>query len=254
LKRSGDEKHHLLYWSQKGVEPMDHSEAVEQMATERYLLDELSPELRGAFEEHLFDCKECTLDLRAGAAFVDGAKAQLPEIAAHVAASPSRGTDQPAAKKRTWSSWWQPVFAMPAFACLLALIGYQNLETIPTLRSQMSEPRLLHWTSIHAGTRGAASAAVMADRKQGAVLLIELPQDPTYTSFVFDLYDRQNRQVWTKTVGASDAGVSGNGTLSLLIPGAGLQEGAYTIAITGLNAQGERSVIDRHVLDIHFDD
>jgi hypothetical protein len=233
---------------------MDHSEAVEQMATERYLLDELSPELREAFEEHLFDCEECTLDLRSAAAFVDGAKAQLPEIAASIAASPSRGTAQPAAKKRTWSSWWQPAFAMPAFACLLALVGYQNLKTIPSLLSQMSEPRLLHWTSIHAGTRGAASAAVTADRKQGAVLLIELPQDSTYTSLVFDLYDPQNRRVWTNTVSATGAGVSGNGTLSLLIPGAGLQQGAYTIAITGLSAQGERSAIDRQVLDIHFDD
>jgi hypothetical protein len=237
---------------------MDHSEAVEQMATERYLLDELSPELREAFEEHLFDCKECTLDLRSGAAFVDGARAQLPEIATHVAASPSRGTVQPAAKKRarkqSWSSWWQPAFAMPAFACLLALIGYQNLKTIPALRSSMSEPRLLHWTSIHAGTRGAASVALVADRKQGAVLLIELPQGSSYTSFIFDLHDPQNRQVWTKTVSATGAGVGGNGTVSLLIPGAGLQEGAYTIAITGLNAQGERSVIDRQVLGIHFDD
>jgi len=233
---------------------MDHNEAVEQMATERYLLDELSPELREAFEEHLFDCKECTLDLLAGAAFVDGAKAQLPEIAVPVAASPSRGTVQHTAKRRSWPSWWQPAFAMPAFACLLALIGYQNLKTIPTLRSQMSEPRLLHSTSIHAGTRGAASAAVAADRRQGAVLLIELPQDSTYTSFVFDLYDPQNKRVWTHTVSAAGAGVGGNGTLSLLIPGAGLQQGAYTIAITGLNAQGERSVIDRQGLDIHFDD
>ncbi len=233
---------------------MDHNEAVEQMATERYLLDELSPELREAFEEHLFDCKECTLDLRAGAAFVDGAKAQLPEIAAHIAASPSRGTARPAAIKRSWSSWWQPAFTMPAFACLLALVGYQNLKTIPTLRSEMSEPRLLHWTSIHAGTRGAASVAIMADRKQGAVLLIELPEGSTYTSFVFDLYDPQNKQVWTNTVNAAGAGVGGNGTLSLLIPGAGLQQGAYTIAITGVNAQGERSLIERQGLDIHFDD
>jgi hypothetical protein len=95
---------------------------------------------------------------------------------------------------------------------------------------------------------------VTADRKQGAVLLIELPQDSTYTSLVFDLYDPQNRRVWTNTVSATDAGVGGNGTLSLLIPGAGLQQGAYTIAITGLNAQGGRSVIDRQGLDIHFDD
>lgn len=104
------------------------------------------------------------------------------------------------------------------------------------------------------GNPGAGSATVMADRKQGAVLLIELPQDSTYTSFEFDLHDPQNKLAWTKTVSAASAGASANGTLSLVIPGAGLHEGAYTIAITGLNAQGERSAISRQVLDILFDD
>ena len=60
---------------------MNHSEAVQMMATERYLLGELSPELREAFEEHYFDCQECALDLRTEAAFVDAAKAQLPNMA-----------------------------------------------------------------------------------------------------------------------------------------------------------------------------
>ena len=44
---------------------MDHQEAVRQKATERYLLDELDPELRDQFEEHLFDCQDCALDVRA---------------------------------------------------------------------------------------------------------------------------------------------------------------------------------------------
>jgi len=47
---------------------MDHSEAVREMAAERYLLDELEPEAREAFEEHVFDCPECALDLRAARA------------------------------------------------------------------------------------------------------------------------------------------------------------------------------------------
>jgi anti-sigma factor RsiW len=36
---------------------MKHEEAVQQLAIERYLLDELTPELREQFEEHLFDCQ-----------------------------------------------------------------------------------------------------------------------------------------------------------------------------------------------------
>jgi anti-sigma factor RsiW len=64
-----------------GMKKMDHSEAIQQMIAERYLLDELTLDAREAFEEHLFDCPECALDLRAGAAFVEAAKAQLPKLA-----------------------------------------------------------------------------------------------------------------------------------------------------------------------------
>jgi len=90
---------------------MDHSEAVQQMAAERYLLDELSPELRDAFEEHMFDCPECAFDLRAEAAFLSEAKVQLPEV---IASTPTRSSPAPtrkAAKKFNWFFWQQPPFA-----------------------------------------------------------------------------------------------------------------------------------------------
>lgn len=49
---------------------MSHDEAVETFAAEQYLLEELDSRLREEFEEHLFDCQECALDLRAGATFL----------------------------------------------------------------------------------------------------------------------------------------------------------------------------------------
>ena len=49
---------------------MDHTDATRLMATDQYLLNELAPEVRDEFEEHLFGCSECALDLRSGAAFV----------------------------------------------------------------------------------------------------------------------------------------------------------------------------------------
>ena len=49
---------------------MSHDEAVQTLAAEKYLLEELDPSLRDEFEEHVFDCNECSLDLRAGATFL----------------------------------------------------------------------------------------------------------------------------------------------------------------------------------------
>ena len=78
---------------------MDHNEATKQMAAERYLLDELTPELRDAFEEHAFDCPECSVDLRAGATFIGAAKVELPKIAEASAALPKPEIIRPAKKK-----------------------------------------------------------------------------------------------------------------------------------------------------------
>lgn len=49
---------------------MSHDEAVRSFAVEKYLLEELSVKSRDEFEEHLFDCQECALDLRVGATFL----------------------------------------------------------------------------------------------------------------------------------------------------------------------------------------
>ena len=53
---------------------MDHNEALQLQAVEKYVLGQLPPSLRDEFEEHFFDCQECALDVTATAAFVDNAR------------------------------------------------------------------------------------------------------------------------------------------------------------------------------------
>jgi len=226
---------------------MNHEQAVQEMATERYLLDELTPELREAFEEHMFECTECALDVRAGNVFISEAKTQLPELTTRTGAQETARAIPAKAKKAWWSVFAMPAFAALAFAALLAVIAFQNLATIPSLRSAASEPRIIPWSTLHAGTRGAEQAVVQADRKQGAVILIDVPQG--YASYAIDLNDPQGKRFWTQTVTASDAG-----TLSLLIPGAGLKEGSYTLNLAGISSQGARTEIGRRVLDVHFNE
>ena len=250
------------------IQAMNHDEAVQQMATERYILDELPAGLRDAFEEHMFDCPECALDVRTAAAFLQEAKTQLPELTREAAGSPAAAVTK--AKNSWWMRIWQPVFANPAFAApvfaiLLAIVGYQNLVTYPALRSAADEPRLAPTVFLHSGSRGTAHTAVEADRKQGAALLIDAPQPNGYASFLFELRDPQGKLAWnlTKPVAASqngglDGGAgggtgsgAGDETLSLAIPGAGLQEGAYTLIISGITPSGDRTEIERHTLDFH---
>jgi len=219
---------------------MNHDEAVQEMATERYLLDEMSPELREAFEEHMFECTECALDVRSGNVFLSEAKVQLPELTAR--------TGVPAkASKPWWSVFAMPAFAAPAFAALLAVITFQNFSTIPSLRSAATEPRIIAPSFLHADTRGSEPTVVQADRKQGTAVLIDLPQG--YSSYEVGLIDPQGKRFWTKTVTAPEAG-----TLTLSFPGEGLQQGFYTLNLAGISPQGARTELGRRVLDVHLND
>jgi anti-sigma factor RsiW len=56
---------------------MGHDEAVRTLATERYLLGELCPQLRDQFEAHLSDCEQCAFDLWAAETFLRYAKVVL---------------------------------------------------------------------------------------------------------------------------------------------------------------------------------
>ena len=239
---------------------MNHDEAVQEMATQRYLLEELSPEEKDSFEEHMFDCQECAMDVRSAMAFLSEAKAQLPEVTRASAegkepvAAPHGREEEP--KTRWWSRWaipvLRPAIAMPAFAVLLGVIAYQNFSTIPSLRSAATQPRILPWNSLRIETRGGESIEVRADRRQGAVVLIVVSRQPAYVSYVVDLYDLQGRKFWTQTVTAAGDNDGGAETLSLLIPGEGLEQGQYTLNLAGISPQGARTELGRRVLDVHF--
>ena len=236
---------------------MDHSEAVERMAAERYLLDELTPDEREAFEEHLFDCPDCALDLRAGAAFVDEAKVQLPELTADKPALAPTGIPKPAKKQSRWNFWLRPAFAIPAFAALLMVIGYQNLVTFPALRMAAVKPLIAGWVPLHGATRGGTHLPITADRKHGVALPLDLPQaaEPgSYSSYSFDLYDPQGKLVWTGATTPPAEGETASQPLSLVIPGAMLTRGTYAIAISGIASNGQRTVINRYLLDVTLTD
>jgi hypothetical protein len=241
------------------METMDHSEARQEMLAEKYLLNELPPDVRDEFEEHFFDCQECAFDIRAGAAFVDEAKVQLPALTA-VSSPQGSGaglTDKRRHGRFSLSAWWKPlfaspVFAAPVFATLLLVVGYQNLVTYPALRTAATEPRLLPSVALH-GSRGGVRTVVEASRKQGVVLLVDAPEQAAYSTYAVDLYNPQGKLAWTQKISATEIGAE-DGTLTLMIPPAGLMQGSYSLAISGIGPADQRTEIARRGFDIHFND
>jgi Putative zinc-finger len=234
---------------------MEHNEAVEEMATERYLLGELTPDQRDAFEQHFFDCQECALDLRMASTFVEEAKVQLPGLTA----APARtAVEKESGKRRDWFAWmrpaFNPIFAGPVFAALLVIVGYQNLVQVPGLRSEADEPRIARLTSLRGATRGGEAKPVEASHKLGIGLVVDLPQEQVYPSYAFRMYDAQGKAAWSKEASAAIIGGPEAGPVSLEIPGHGLAAGSYTLVIEGIAASGQRTEIQRSALDIHFID
>jgi hypothetical protein len=230
---------------------MNHNEAVEQMTMERYLLSELDSDAREDFEEHLFCCPDCALDSRVANMFIEEARSQLGEIA----------RSQPEAKytgKRDkglagWFSWLRPAFAAPVFAALVAVIGYQNLVTVPALRKAASEPAVIPDAPLSGATRGAMDTTVVAERGRGIAVPVDIPLDPglgTFVSYSFELYNPQGKLAWSGTIPAPAPRSTGDFEISLVMPGGMLKDGEYSVSISGTGAHGESTPIEHYAFNV----
>jgi hypothetical protein len=230
------------------IETMNHSEAVKEMAAERYLLNDLTPDARDAFEEHMFDCTECALDVRSGMSFIGEAKAQLPDISL---GSPAANiTSMPRKQNKEWFSWLRPAFAVPAMAALLLVVGYQNLVTLPALHSAADQPHIVPEAPLAGATRGGGHSSIAADPTNGVALPIDIPVDLTgiYSSFSFALTDPKGKKVWGNSAPAQSA--EHDLQASLVLPGRMLQNGTYTLVVSGVDAKGAQTPVARYVFDI----
>jgi hypothetical protein len=109
---------------------MNHNEATQLGAAEKYVLRELADEQREAFEDHFFNCTECNADVRAAMIFADAAGEVFaePEQAKFFKAEPQ------ASWVTGWFEWFRRFAAAPVAAGLVLLVGYQNIVTIPQAR------------------------------------------------------------------------------------------------------------------------
>ena len=221
---------------------MDHEEAVRQKATERYLLDELDPEVRDQFEDHLFDCEDCALDVRAAAMLVEQSKVILAEPTVH----PVVKTLKPAVAKPGWLAWLRPSLAVPVFAVLLAVIAYQNLVTYPKLTAAVQQPQIGPWASVNVSTRGTATIAIKTHPGEGFGLLVNIPPDTGFVSYAVELYDPGGKLEWS---GPLSAEVADQGR-QIYIPGRNRLPGIYKLAVRGVNAAGESKEISRQSIDL----
>jgi len=229
---------------------MDHTEAVEQYAVEKYLLEELSPEARAAFEEHYFGCEECATDLRAAAVFIAQARKELarPTLVAVADAKPNR-------KIFSFPSLLRPAFAVPAMAAMLLVIGFQNIVTFPHLEQQVaqaSQPRILPSVTLVDGqSRGAEIRTVVAKPHESFLLSVDIPADNRYSRYLCSLYSPSGKMVWQLQIPPSQV----TDTVPIQVPADTTDAGENTLLIQGVTSGSQSAPVDivryRFLLQIH---
>jgi hypothetical protein len=227
---------------------MDHDEAVRQNTTEKYLLDELDAAQRDEFEEHLFDCQECALDVRSAAMFVEQTKVVLGKLPAVGPALAPVASPKVSSVKPGWLAWFRPAFAVPVFALLLIVIAYQNFVVLPHLTQAVNQPQLVPWASVNVSVRGADGTVIKARRGEGFSLLLNLPPENGLASYQADLYNPAGKLEWS---GAISAPAAEQGRI-IYIPGNDRQSGTYTLVVRGITSAGENKEISRHPIDLQI--
>jgi hypothetical protein len=216
---------------------MDHNSAVKSQACEKYLLGELSPELRDAYEEHYFSCSDCATQLRSAADLV-GASQQILALAPAAVARPDRVRLFP---------WLRPVFAVPVFAALLLFIGYQNFVTIPHLK-QSAAPRVLQMFSlISANTRGDQALLFTVTPEEPFGLYVDVPTDSAYSSYVLRLEDPSGTSSFLRSLTAEEAQKS-----QVVTVNPGKRAGKYSIVVSGLASSGASPPSGKELAHLRF--
>jgi hypothetical protein len=126
---------------------MTHQQAIDTMAAERYLLDEMTEVEKHAFEDHFFDCGDCAEEVRRGELIRKEVRRAQPQTRKNA------GLSLVALRRPAWR---RPSAVIPwAIAATLALTtGYQSLVTLPSLR-RADLPQSFSPLMLREATRGA---------------------------------------------------------------------------------------------------
>ena len=228
---------------------MDHSEAVHSKAAERYLLGEMTPVAREEYEEHFFGCVECAQEVQTGAVFIDSARDVLGSegVSAAPAAADAKGTAR-------WAWFLRPAFAIPAMALLLMVVVYQNVRTIPQMRSEVersnSAQAVQLFSLLGANSRGGTTPEIAVPSGKEFGFYVDIPPSPRFSSYAIEV--QSDSGVAELSVGVSSD--EAKQTVPLVIPPARLTPGKYALIVRGYDpSQGNAAAeVARYPFTLKF--
>jgi hypothetical protein len=207
---------------------MDHSEVKGMHAAEKYVLGELSDELREEYEDHYLDCSECSLDVRAAAAFVANSK----EVFAEDRLAVPVGVEKQE-KRLRWAGWLKPLIAVPAIAALILALTYERHHTTATDPNGGGAEQSVVASNSFALRGGDREASVSTSVKvhAGEVfgLYFDFTPGQTFAVYSGELKDQTGRTVRQFAI----SGERVNKEVKIVVPGELAAPGNYALVIYG---------------------
>src|SRR6202041_3468085 len=151
---------------------MEHTQAIQLKAAERYVLGELPRDLREQYEEHFFSCVECAEEVNLAAAFVKNSGAVMGSEPVMPPVRLPLGAEQRPAASAWLGAFLRPSFALPVFAALLMLVAYQELLVIPRLKGAATPS--VSTLASPAPQALASFSLITADSRGGEPLLVSV--------------------------------------------------------------------------------
>jgi hypothetical protein len=223
---------------------MDHSEVVRLKVVEKYILGELTADLREQFEEHYFDCPECAAEVKALATFAAASRMISEEDLVANAELRER-----AKQRRGWFSWLRPVIAAPAIVALAAIVVFESVVTIPALKRQRTPEQTVQVYEssfrVQGTTRGENTSTVTVHSNQSFGLDFDFTPAQSFENYKGMLVDPAGQAVLSFDIKGEEA----NKELHLVIPADKVHSGKYDLIFIGdgmMNASSKNDQV-QHV-------
>jgi hypothetical protein len=210
---------------------MSHDQAVSSQAAERYVLGELTPSERDAFESHFFDCAVCFEQVELGAQFLGRAREVLDrEPEPGWLAGMLGDLRRPA-----------PVFVSAMLLCAIA-IGVHQQSVISTARAPHLEERVLL-----ADSRGTAKH-VSVSRRSDLSLNVEFTRKPEFVSYQVAIIDSAGK------TRASLLAQPNKDIVTIGLAANSLEAGTYSMVVQGVTKEGVKTEVGRGAFELQFTD
>jgi Putative zinc-finger len=230
--------------TERGIERMNHTEAVRAAAVDRYLLGQLSASETEEFEQHFFDCLECSRELRAGAMFEDNARAVFLEegLAGEGVPGKTRTSAQAKPSVRGWF-WQRPWSAAPALAALVLAVvtAYQVAVVIPGLHKQLNAalaPQPVASYVLPPISRGDARALEVPAGSHFYTIYMDPAWEGSFAAYVGSVQDESGSTRFSVRLPAPPPGKP----IEILMARSLLPSGRYTVIIRNVAESGKPEV------------